>query len=139
MIAAPQPRPEDIERWKALAERDSRADGRFVYAVRSTGIYCRPSCPARRARPEQIVFYASCTEAERAGFRACQRCRPNGPSSAERDSAIVARACALIEAAEEAPSLQVVAGAVGMSASHFHRLFKRVIGVTPKEYAAAKR
>lgn len=125
--------------WEAVRRRDPTADGRFVYSVRSTGVYCRPSCAARLARRENVSFHADCTAAERAGFRPCKRCRPNERPLAERQAAIVATACRLIEDAEEPPSLDALAQSVGMSPFHFHRVFKKVTGLTPKAYAAAHR
>lgn len=127
------------ERWAALERREPRADGFFYYSVRTTGVYCRPSCAARRARRENISFHATPEEAERAGFRPCKRCRPNEPALAERRAAAVARACRLIESAEEMPSLGTLADAAGMSPFHFHRVFRAITGVTPKAYAAAHR
>ncbi len=125
--------------WEAVRRRDPAADGRFVYSVRSTGVYCRPSCAARLARRENVSFHASCAEAESAGFRPCKRCRPNERTLAERQAAIVARACRLIVEAEEPPSLGDLAQSAGMSPFHFHRVFKKVAGLTPKAYAAAHR
>ncbi|CAO3356803.1 bifunctional DNA-binding transcriptional regulator/O6-methylguanine-DNA methyltransferase Ada [Azospirillum palustre] len=129
----------EAERWEALRRRDPAADGRFVYAVRSTGVYCRPSCAARPARPENVAFYATNAEAERAGFRPCKRCRPDGPSQCDRRAEAVAAACRLIEEAEEAPQLDELAAAAGMSPHHFHRIFKQVTGVTPRAYVQAQR
>ncbi|CAO4174263.1 bifunctional DNA-binding transcriptional regulator/O6-methylguanine-DNA methyltransferase Ada [Methylorubrum populi] len=123
----------------AVAARDAGFDGRFVYAVRSTGIYCRPGCPSRAARPENLSFHASPAEAEEAGFRPCRRCRPDEAARSARQAEAVIRACRLIEAAEVPPSLGVLAGAAGLSPFHFHRVFKAVTGVTPKAYAAAHR
>ncbi|WP_042444190.1 bifunctional DNA-binding transcriptional regulator/O6-methylguanine-DNA methyltransferase Ada [Azospirillum sp. B510] len=127
------------DRWEALRRRDPAADGLFVYAVRSTGVYCRPSCAARPARPANVVFYATNAEAERAGFRPCKRCRPDGPSQGDRRAEAVARACRLIEEAEDAPRLEDLAAAAGMSPHHFHRIFKQVTGVTPRAYVEAQR
>lgn len=124
---------------KALADRDPSSDGLFVYSVRTTGIYCRPSCSARRARPENIAFHGTCAEAEAAGFRPCRRCRPDGASLAERHAATVARACRQIEAAEAMPDLAGLARVAGMSPFHFHRVFSRVAGVTPAAYGEAYR
>jgi len=126
-------------RWKAVVERDAAFDGTFVYSVRTTGVYCRPSCPSRLAKPENVAFHASCEAAERAGYRACRRCRPNAPSLASRRAAAVAKACRAIEDLEEPPRLESLAGAVGMSPYHFHRVFKAATGLTPKAYAAARR
>jgi len=126
-------------RWEAIASRDARADGRFVYAVESTGIYCRPSCPSRRPRRERVAYFESSAAAERAGFRACLRCRPDGASPAQKKAASVARACALLDEAEGGLNLRELAEAVGMSWSHFHRVFKQTLGVTPRQYAAERR
>ncbi|KMO30183.1 6-O-methylguanine DNA methyltransferase [Methylobacterium aquaticum] len=122
----------------AIARRDRAADGRFVYAVCTTGVYCRPSCAARPARPENVSIHPTCAAAEAAGFRACRRCRPNEASGPERQAEAVARACRLIEAAETPPALADLAAAAGSSPSHFHRVFKQVTGVTPRAYAAAR-
>lgn len=130
---------EEEARWDAVQRRDRAADGAFVYSVRTTGVYCRPSCAARRARRENVQFHASCGEAEAAGFRPCKRCRPNEAPLAERQAAAVARACRLIEQAEEAPALDALAEAAGMSPFHFHRVFKEITGVTPKAYTSARR
>jgi AraC family transcriptional regulator of adaptative response/methylated-DNA-[protein]-cysteine methyltransferase len=129
----------DDTRWDAVQRRDPAADGTFVYSVASTGVYCRPSCPSRPKRRERVAFHADPVAAERAGFRACQRCTPNGPSLGERRAEAVAAACRLIDAAEETPDLDTLAEAAGMSRFHFHRVFKATTGVTPKAYAAARR
>jgi AraC family transcriptional regulator of adaptative response/methylated-DNA-[protein]-cysteine methyltransferase len=126
-------------RLAAVARRDPAADGHFFYAVKTTGVYCRPSCAARAARPENVEFHTTTGAAERAGYRACKRCRPDAPSRAEREAALVAEACRAIEAADEAPALAQLAARAGVSAHHFHRLFKRISGVTPKAYAVAQR
>jgi AraC family transcriptional regulator, regulatory protein of adaptative response / methylated-DNA-[protein]-cysteine methyltransferase len=125
--------------WRAIERRDRAADGTFVYSVRTTGVYCRPSCAARQPRRENVAFHATCADAERAGFRPCKRCRPNEPALADQHAAAVARACRQIEEAEETPSLDALARAAGLSRFHFHRVFKAVTGVTPKAYAAAHR
>ena len=129
----------DDPRWTQVVTRDVAADGRFVYAVRTTGVYCRPSCGSRTARPENVEFHATCAEAEAAGYRACKRCMPNGISQAETNAAVVARACRIIEDAGEPPRLEELAASAGMSPSHFHRIFKAATGVTPRAYAAAHR
>ncbi len=126
-------------RWRAVAGRDAAADGKFYYAVSTTGVYCRPSCAARLARPEHVSFHASHADAERAGFRPCKRCRPNDPSLQDAHAATVARICGHIETAQHMPSLVDLARLAGMSVYHFHRVFKTVTGVTPKAYAAAHR
>lgn len=126
-------------RWAAVLSHDARADGRFFYSVRTTGVYCRPSCAARAARPENIAFHASAEAAERAGFRACKRCKPDQASLPEQQAALITAACHQIEHAETPPSLEQLACATGLSTFHFHRVFKRVTGVTPKQYASAHR
>jgi AraC family transcriptional regulator, regulatory protein of adaptative response / methylated-DNA-[protein]-cysteine methyltransferase len=125
--------------WGAVQRRDRAVDGTFVYSVRTTGVYCRPSCAARLPRRENVMFHSTCVEAERAGFRPCKRCRPNAPALAEAHAAVVASACRLIEHAEEPPTLDDLAQAAGMSRFHFHRVFKAVTGVTPKAYIAGDR
>jgi AraC family transcriptional regulator of adaptative response/methylated-DNA-[protein]-cysteine methyltransferase len=129
----------DDARWEAVRRRDPAAAGAFYYSVRTTGVYCRPSCAARLARRENVAFHFSCEAAERAGFRPCKRCWPNEASIAERQGAAVAKACALIDAADEMPTLEALADAAGLSRFHFHRVFKAVTGVTPKTYADARR
>jgi AraC family transcriptional regulator of adaptative response/methylated-DNA-[protein]-cysteine methyltransferase len=126
-------------RWAQVAARDADADGRFVYSVKTTGVYCRPSCAARSARPENVAFHATPADAERAGFRACKRCRPNDAPLAERHAAVVADLCRFIEAAEQVPTLDELAARAGLSAHHLHRVFKAITGLTPKACAAARR
>lgn len=126
-------------RWAAVLARDAQADGRFFYSVKTTGVYCRPSCAARAARPENVEFHLTAADAERAGFRPCKRCRPDQPPLAEMRAARVAALCRLIENADQAPSLDDLAMHAGLSASHAHRMFKAVTGLTPKAYAAAHR
>jgi AraC family transcriptional regulator of adaptative response/methylated-DNA-[protein]-cysteine methyltransferase len=126
-------------RWASLVSRDRNADGRFFFSVESTGVYCRPSCGARRPRPENVQFYATTEEAEAAGYRACKRCKPNELSPASEVAARIAKACRLIEKAENTPSLQAMAKLAGMSRFHFHRTFKSITGITPAEYASAQR
>jgi AraC family transcriptional regulator of adaptative response/methylated-DNA-[protein]-cysteine methyltransferase len=129
----------DEERWNAVLRRDRDADGKFYYSVKTTGVYCRPSCASRLALRENVRFHASCEAAERAGFRPCKRCQPNGPALAEHYASAVAAACRRIETAEDAPRLDVLAKAAGMSRFHFHRVFKSVAGLTPTAYANAQR
>ncbi len=126
-------------RWASIVARDAAADGTFVYSVRTTGVYCRPSCAARMARPENVRFHGSAGEAIAAGFRPCKRCKPDRPSLLEQHAAKVTEACRLIESVDKAPSLERLAEHAGMSAFHFHRVFKAVTGVTPREYATANR
>ena len=122
--------------WAAFMRRDRSWDGRVIGAVKTTGIYCKPSCPARRPKREHVEFFATGEEARSAGFRPCLRCKPDEVS---RDREAVAAAVKLIEQAEEAPSLAEVAEAVGYAPHHFQRLFKRDIGVSPAEYARGLR
>jgi len=129
----------EAARWAAVTSRDAAADGVFFYSVRSTGVYCRPSCAARPAKRENVAFHASCAAAEAAGFRPCKRCKPDQPPLAEQRAALVARACRLIEAGEEMPDLDELARTVGMSRYHFQRVFKAITGVTPRAYAQAQR
>ncbi len=122
--------------WAAFIARDRHSDGRFVGAVLTTGIYCKPSCPARHPKRENVVFYPDGAAAVAAGFRACLRCKPD---EVGRDRIAVARAVALIEAAEETLGLNELAAMVGYAPHHFHRLFKRATGVTPAAYARGLR
>ena len=130
---------DDAARLAAVRARDAAADGRFVYAVATTGVYCRPSCAARPARRENITFHADGAAARAAGFRPCKRCRPDEPPLAVRHAAAVAAACRAIDEAEEPPALAVLAAAAGLSPHHFHRIFRAATGVTPKAYAGARR
>lgn len=126
--------------WQAVATRDATMDGQFFYAVRSTGIYCRPSCPSRRPRRELVQFFGQAAAAEQAGFRACRRCHPRegGRSPVQRE--LVARACAALDAAgEHAPTLAELGEQLGVSPFHLQRTFKRAMGITPRQYAAARR
>lgn len=130
----------DDPRWAAIVARDAAADGTFYYSVSTTGVYCRPSCAARRARPEHVGFHATREEAEQAGFRACKRCKPDQPQAAQsiRYAARIAAACRLIASAD-APTLDELATRAAMSRFHFHRVFKQQTGLTPRQYAAALR
>ncbi len=129
----------DKHRWAAVLERDTRFDGQFYYGVRTTGIYCRPSCPARRPHRNHVSFHLNPAAAELAGFRACKRCRPRQVPPSQTRAALIAKACCLIESADEELSLSKLAEAVGLSPHYFHRQFRTALGVTPKAYAAGHR
>lgn len=130
--------PED--QWQAVQVRDAAYDGAFVYAVRSTGIYCRPSCSARRPRRAQVVFFASPAEAEVGGFRPCRRCCPQQTLSENERTTLVRQVCGLIDAQiDRPPSLADLSQAVHLSPAHLHRMFKTVTGLTPRQYAAGQR
>jgi AraC family transcriptional regulator of adaptative response/methylated-DNA-[protein]-cysteine methyltransferase len=142
MDATPQDLGARIEkdpRWRAVMARDAAADGSFVFGVRTTGVYCRPSCPSRRANPKNVDFFTSPEMAEKAGLRACLRCAPKGASREARRTDTMARICRMIEAAEEPPKLADLAAAAGMSPFHFLRQFKAVTGLTPSAFARAHR
>jgi AraC family transcriptional regulator of adaptative response/methylated-DNA-[protein]-cysteine methyltransferase len=126
-------------RWASVAARDKRTDGDFYYSVKTTGVYCRPSCGARLARPENVRFHKTTEDAEKAGFRPCKRCRPSGLSLDEKNSVKIAKACRMIEASEEPIPLDKLSKAAGMSPYHFHRTFKTATGLTPADYAKAHR
>lgn len=129
----------DQERcWQAVCERDAAQDGRFVFAVRSTGIYCRPSCPARRPRRDNVSFHVDASSAEAAGFRPCKRCSPQGQSPAQQLDALVAAACELLRGAQRF-TLPQLAARIGLSPSHLARAFKARTGMTPNAWAAAER
>jgi AraC family transcriptional regulator of adaptative response/methylated-DNA-[protein]-cysteine methyltransferase len=129
----------DDGKWTAVLARDPDLDDAFVYSVATTGVYCRPSCPSRRANRNNVEFHANPAEARRAGFRPCKRCKPDQPSLKAEHGAKVAQACRMIEHAEEMLKLDEIAAAVGLSPYHFHRIFKSIAGVTPKAYAIAHR
>lgn len=137
-----EPTCQDLEldpRWNAVLSRDAGADGQFVYGVRTTGVYCRPSSSARLPRPENVVFFANATEAEAAGYRPSKRAAADRTGLAEQHAAVVAGACRLIIEAEGLPTLAELAAHAGMSPWHLHRVFKAVTGLTPKGYANARR
>jgi AraC family transcriptional regulator, regulatory protein of adaptative response / methylated-DNA-[protein]-cysteine methyltransferase len=126
-------------RWASVVARDGDADGTFFYSVATTGVYCRPSCGARRPNRENVRFHRTREDAERAGFRPCKRCKPDEPPLRERYAAIIARVCRSIEASDSMPSLAALAKEEGLSVHHFHRVFKSVTGVTPRQYGEAHR
>ena len=125
-------------RWAAVVARDHRADGVFFYSVKTTGVYCRPSCGSRLANPKNVRFHETAADAARAGFRPCRRCRPDEPSLEQLHAARVAEACRVIETAEDMPTLAALADGAGLSLYHFHRVFKATTGVTPTEYRRLK-
>lgn len=130
----------DAPRWRAINARDPAADGSFFYAVTTTGVYCRPTCPSRRPLRQHVRCFDTIDAAERAGFRPCRRCHPERSLSPDDDRrSRVLAACRAIERAESAPTLAALAEAAGLSRFHFQRLFKRIVGVTPREYHAARR
>ncbi|MCF8473561.1 MAG: bifunctional DNA-binding transcriptional regulator/O6-methylguanine-DNA methyltransferase Ada [Emcibacter sp.] len=125
------------DQWAAIETRNKNADSHFYYSVKTTGVYCRPSCAARLALRKNVAFHLTYTDAEKAGFRPCKRCRPNEPALAVRQAAAVTEACRIIETSEETVSLEFLAKSVSMSPYHFHRIFKSITGVTPKAYTKA--
>ncbi|MBV9457135.1 MAG: helix-turn-helix domain-containing protein, partial [Bradyrhizobium sp.] len=129
----------DDIRWERVIARDRTADGEFWYSVSTTGVYCRPSCPSRAANPVNVQLHDTLIEARATGFRPCKRCNPDGPSIEAEHAALVAKACRIIEASEEVPSLPQLADAIGQSPGYFHRVFKAATGLTPKDYAAGHR
>jgi len=131
MTAAASPSTTPASRWRIVLARDRRYDGRFVYAVRSTGIYCRPSCPSRRPRRAQVAFFAAPADAEQAGFRACRRCHPKDVATSDPGTALVRAACGRIDAP--------LARELGASPFQLTRAFRRVLGVTPQQYRDARR
>ena len=130
----------DPERcWQAVCERDARYEGRFVFSVRSTGVYCRPNCPARRPSRDNVAFHVAPEAAEAAGFRPCKRCSPRGPSPREQMAALGAAACELRDQADKPLTLDELAGRIGLSASHLARAFKARTGLTPRAWAESRR
>jgi AraC family transcriptional regulator, regulatory protein of adaptative response / methylated-DNA-[protein]-cysteine methyltransferase len=141
----PQPRisSDEDRRWQAVLAKDASFDGEFVYAVRSTGIYCRPWCPSRRPRRGQVVFFPASTDAERAGYRPCRRCQPRDASPRRRQNGLIARLCRIIEEDVARPdaslTLLALSSQAGISPHHLQRVFKRLMGITPRQYAEACR
>lgn len=129
----------DDKRWAAVTSRNAAAAAPFVYAVKTTGVFCRPGCASRLPRRANVLFFDSSAAAMAAGYRPCLRCRPEAAEPHSPMVEAITTACRMIESAEEAPRLARLAGAVGMSPSHFHRLFTRTMGITPRAYAATTR
>jgi AraC family transcriptional regulator of adaptative response/methylated-DNA-[protein]-cysteine methyltransferase len=140
LLTVTSKKPQAVDpRLTAVLTRDPSADGSFFYSVKTTGVFCRPSCAARPARPQNIGFHATLTDAVGAGFRPCKRCKPDQPPLAARQAAQIAQLCRLIESSDQPPSLEELATHSGLSSFHLHRVFKAVTGVTPRAYAAAHR
>src|ERR1700758_4748978 len=129
----------DDPRWARIVARDKAADGHFWYSVSTTGVYCRPSCPSRIANPKNVQIHDSLESAKATGFRPCRRCKPDGASMEAENAELVVKACRIIEESEEELSLEELSDAIGRSPSYFHRIFKTVTGLTPKDYAAGHR
>jgi AraC family transcriptional regulator of adaptative response/methylated-DNA-[protein]-cysteine methyltransferase len=129
----------DKQRWHAVQQNNAAADGQFYYAVRSTGIYCRPSCPSRLPQRENVRFFHTPEAAEAAGFRPCKRCSPNGEELLALHRRKITAACQMLEGADQPIKLAELASKAGMSRFHFHRVFKEITGSTPKAYASAQR
>lgn len=129
---------DEQSRWAAVVQRDPVAEGSFFYAVKSTGIFCRPGCPSRQPRRENVEYFATSSAAADAGYRPCKRCRPDGLSARERLAAIMTRACRRLEEADSPPGLDLLAAEAGLSPAHFQRRFKALVGVSPKAYASAQ-
>lgn len=126
-------------RLAQLMRRDPSAEGQFWYSVITTGVYCRPTCPARHALPDNIRLHETLAEARATGFRPCRRCDPEDASLAEKHDVLIQTACEMLGAEGRAPSSQKVASAVGLSRSHFHKLFRQTTGTTPSAYAKSLR
>lgn len=133
-------RANDAQAWQAVLGRDRRYDGMFVYAVKSTGVYCRPSCASRRPRREMVEFFEQAQAAERSGFRSCERCRPTELNGARELPQVITRVCRFIdEIVEEGPTLDRLAEVAGVSPFHLQRSFKGALGISPRQYAELKR
>lgn len=129
----------DDARWKAINENNSNADGAFYYAVITTGIYCRPSCRSKLPNRDNVEYFKTCGDAEAAGYRACKRCKPRAMSKAEETEQKIIHACRIIEESETSIKLDALATQVNLSPYHFHRLFKKIVGITPKQYASRQK
>ena len=129
----------DQTMWQAVCDNDGRFDGQFVVAVKTTGIYCRPSCRARLPKRKNVDFYPSNVAAEAAGFRACKKCKPDTEAAGRHDEIVRAVVAEIEDAADQAPTLADLAAAVGSSPAHLQRTFAAVMGLSPREYAEARR
>jgi AraC family transcriptional regulator of adaptative response/methylated-DNA-[protein]-cysteine methyltransferase len=128
------PDTQESQRWTSVLDKDQQADGTFVYAVKTTGIYCRPSCPSKPAKRQNVEFFDSAALALASGYRACKRCKPDGLSQADERQGLVLKACKAIEQSSSGLSLDELSAQAGLSPHHFHRIFKAVTGLTPKQY-----
>jgi AraC family transcriptional regulator, regulatory protein of adaptative response / methylated-DNA-[protein]-cysteine methyltransferase len=131
--------PVNDSQWRALVDHDARADGTFVYGVKTMGIYCCPSCSSRAPKRANVVSFPTPKEAEQAGYRGCYRCNPNGVSMSKRTATLIAAACRTIETAAKKPTLGALAATAKLSPFHFRRYFKTATGLSPKQYAASAR
>src|SRR5262245_14827113 len=113
-------------RWMSIVNRDASSDGQFYYSVKTTGVYCRPSCAARLARPENVQYHLTRGDAEKAGFRPCKRCKPDQPAATKQNAKKIATACRLIEQSEEVPSIEAMTAHAGMSVYRFDRTYKAI-------------
>lgn len=126
-------------RWRSVLSRDGNQDGKFFYGVQTTGVFCRPSCGARTPRPENVTFFDTVSLAERAGYRACRRCKPTEKAPHEQQAQLIAELCKLIEQSTEMPTLKALAERAQLSVYHLHRVFKAMTGLTPRQYAREHR
>jgi AraC family transcriptional regulator of adaptative response/methylated-DNA-[protein]-cysteine methyltransferase len=138
-LPLPIPYATDSARYAAIRARDASAEGHFFYSVATTGVYCRPSCAARPPLRQNVAFHGTSDEAEAAGFRPCKRCRPRELSQLDRHARVVAATCTLIESSGTRVGLKALAASAGLGPHHLHRLFKRHMGMTPRQYAATYR
>jgi AraC family transcriptional regulator, regulatory protein of adaptative response / methylated-DNA-[protein]-cysteine methyltransferase len=126
-------------RWQAIVQRSLHTEDMFFYGVKTTGIYCRPTCSSRQPKQTNVVFFDNCDEAEAAGFRACKRCSPRSISPQQQQTETIAKVCKQITESEKPLSLAAMAQIAGLSSHHFHRVFKEIVGVTPKQYVSTQR
>lgn len=140
VLPKPEPSSKANQAWQAVLERDRRYDGLFVYAVKSTGVYCRPSCPSRRPRAEQVEFFEKPTLAENAGYRSCRRCRPTEANGHGPIPQMITKVCRVLDGnPEEEPTLEQLAQVAGVSSFHLQRSFKQAVGISPRQYAELRR